>query len=110
MAEVMTRNSALDGSAAVIVAPEATAELPGAYGTGWLRDWPDFRDYTPETPKVKAMLKDLGIAKTAAKAPALPATVDLRGYFSPVENQGALGSCTAHAAVGVLEYSERRAF
>jgi C1A family cysteine protease len=106
----MMRDSALDGAAAVVVAPEATIERPGAYGTGWIRDWPDVRDYTAETPTVKAILKDLGIAKAQVKAPALPATVDLRGYFSPVENQGQLGACTAHAAVGVLEYSERRAF
>jgi len=110
MAEVMARNSALDGSVAVVVTPEVTAEQPGAYGTGWIRDWPDFRDYTAETPKVKAMLKDLGVAKASAKAPALPATVDMRGYFSPIENQGAIGSCTAHAGVGVLEYFERRGF
>jgi len=110
MAEVMARDSALDGSAAVVVAPEVTAAQPGAYGTGWIRDWPDFRDYSPTTPKVKAMLADLGVAKAHVKTPALPATVDLRGYFSPVENQGAIGSCTAHAGVGVLEYFERRAF
>ncbi|GAH37304.1 unnamed protein product, partial [marine sediment metagenome] len=29
---------------------------------------------------------------------------------SPIENQLALGSCTAHAAVGVVEYFERRAY
>jgi len=109
MAELMMRDGALEGAAAVVVAPEATIGQPGAYGTGWIRDWPDFRDYTPETPKVQAMLADLGVAKAHVKAPKLAATVDLRGYFSPIENQGAIGSCTAHAGVGVLEYSERRA-
>jgi C1A family cysteine protease len=39
-----------------------------------------------------------------------PSSVDLRPWCSPIENQGALGSCTAHAAVGVVEYYERRAF
>jgi C1A family cysteine protease len=29
---------------------------------------------------------------------------------SPVENQGGLGSCTAHAAIGAVEYFEIRAF
>jgi C1A family cysteine protease len=36
--------------------------------------------------------------------------VDLRPWCSPIENQGALGSCTANAGVGVVEYFERRAF
>jgi C1A family cysteine protease len=36
--------------------------------------------------------------------------VDLRAWCSPVENQGSLGSCTANAGVGVVEYFERRAF
>jgi len=58
MAELMTRDSALDGASAVVVAPEAAPQQPGAYGTGWIRDWPDFRDYTPETPVVQAMLAD----------------------------------------------------
>ncbi len=60
---------------------------------------------------MQALLQPLGVANAHVKAPAkLPATVDLRGYFSPVENQGALGACTAHAGVGVLEYYERRAY
>jgi C1A family cysteine protease len=36
----------------------------------------------------------------------LPAKVDLREYCSTVENQATLGSCTANAAVGALEYLE----
>ena len=40
----------------------------------------------------------------------LPASVDLRQWRSPVENQGSLGSCTANAAIGVVEYFENRAF
>ncbi|HTT39889.1 MAG TPA: C1 family peptidase [Burkholderiales bacterium] len=89
-------------------------------GLGWLRDYPDFRDHTPElnqlTPKltalgqkdpIRTMLKKVGVAE-APKA--LPATVDLRAWCSPIENQGALGSCTANAGVGLVEYFERRAF
>jgi len=40
----------------------------------------------------------------------LPATIDLRSWCSPIENQKSLGSCTAHAAVGIVEYFQRRAF
>lgn len=35
---------------------------------------------------------------------ALPARVDLRVFMSPVENQEEIGSCTAHAVIGLIEY------
>ena len=46
----------------------------------------------------------------AGFAAALPATVDLRRWCSPIEDQGGLGSCTANAAASIVEYSENRAF
>jgi len=52
-------------------------------------------------------------AGPGARAPisaALPARVDLREWCSAVEDQGMLGSCTANAGAGVIEYYERRAF
>ncbi len=36
----------------------------------------------------------------------LPARIDLRPMCSPVENQGKIGSCTANAVVGALEYHQ----
>jgi C1A family cysteine protease len=84
-------------------------EEPGQLGMGWQRDLPDFRDYTAEHENVAPLLE-----RTAAKAGKQPAkaqaTADLRQWFSPVENQGQLGSCTANAVVGLVEYFERRAF
>ena len=77
------------------------------YGMGWLPDYPDFRDYTPEHGMIKPLLKK---AKVDILLKTLPATVDLRPWCSPVEDQGSLGSCTANAGVGVYEYFERRAF
>jgi C1A family cysteine protease len=46
----------------------------------------------------------------AAPPPQLATSVDLRSWCSPIENQGQLGACTAHAAVGIVEYFERRGF
>ena len=77
--------------------------------TGWLPPLPDLRDYTEEQPEIASMVKRLGLSPTR-KMKALPIQVDLRSYCSPIENQGNLGSCTAHAGMGLIEYFERRAF
>jgi C1A family cysteine protease len=76
-------------------------------GTGWLPPKPDLRDYTKDNNEVKAISKKLGIG---SGKPKVASSVDLRQWCSPVENQGNLGSCTAHAGIGVIEYYERRAF
>lgn len=84
-------------------------ETEETLGTGWLPPLPDIRDFTEENIDIPEMAKKLGIA-IAPKVPTLPPKVDLKPWFSPIENQGRLGSCTAHAAVGIVEYFERRAF
>lgn len=91
-------------------------------GMGWLPNYPDFRDYTFETDQIssklkalgqqdsiKTMLKKVGVAKPAKPA-ALLGRIDLRNWCAPIENQEDIGSCTAQAAVGLVEYFERRAF
>jgi C1A family cysteine protease len=75
-------------------------------GMGWLRDLPDLRDYTLRTREVADVLGQLKLLNVAPSI--LPASVDLRRWCPVVENQGALGSCTANAGVGLLEYFERR--
>lgn len=75
-------------------------------GMGWRPDLPDFRDYTPENPRVAPLLRKVQLKKKKA----LPASVDLRKWCSAVEDQGQLGSCTANAAAAIYEYFERRAF
>ncbi len=83
--------------------------IDGKYGLGWLRDYPDFRDYTMEHEEIKPIVQKLGITAQASKK-AGPSSVDLRKWCSQVEDQGHIGSCTANAAVGLLEYYEKRAF
>jgi C1A family cysteine protease len=89
-------------------------------GMGWLPDYPDFRDYHTETRTVRPAQEALG-AKEPVQAmlarigvgtvvPKLTNSVDLRQYCSPIEDQGGIGSCTANAGVGMVEYCERRAF
>ena len=75
-------------------------------GMGWLPDPPDSRDYTPEHEKIEPILKK---AKVAEPTESLPVSVDLRAWCSPIECQGQLGSCTAHAGVGLVEYFEMKA-
>ena len=59
---------------------------------GWLPDLPDHRD--------------LFYSAIAPRMAALPRKVDMRSKCSPVEDQGQLGSCTANALVGALEFLE----
>jgi hypothetical protein len=42
--------------------------------------------------------------RTTFKDDSIPDKVDLRPFCTPVENQGQLGSCTANASVGALEF------
>jgi len=64
----------------------------GSYG--WVPDIPDQRDF---------------LFSSVMKIPAeLPAKVDLRSLCSAVEDQGSLGSCTANALVGALEFLENK--
>ncbi len=77
-------------------------------GMGWLPDYPDFRDYTAESKAMKTMLTKVGVVNP--KGLTIAPMVDLRQWCSPVEDQGTLGACTAHAGVGMVEYFERKAF
>jgi C1A family cysteine protease len=63
-------------------------------GYGWVRDLPDQRDllYAPP-PDIAA---------------ALPPKSDLRSGFQAPYDQGALGSCTANAIAGALQFLERK--
>jgi C1A family cysteine protease len=81
----------------------------GNLGMGWLPDYPDFRDYTPEHEVIQPLLKQTKIGGGEKAVQLLPSQ-DLRPWCSTIENQLNLGSCTANAGVGLMEYFERRAF
>ncbi len=84
-------------------------------GLGWLPDVPKPNDYSKDHTEVSPLLKRTKLAtlgetkQPKAKKAGMPSKIDLRADFSPIEDQGSLGSCTANAAVGLFEYFERRA-
>jgi C1A family cysteine protease len=61
---------------------------------GWKPDLPDHRDFTYAVPH-----------PTAAK---LPAKADLRPACPPVYDQGQIGSCTANAIAGAIEFEQKK--
>ena len=63
-------------------------------GYGWVPDLPDRRDHV--------------YALTYGVPATLPPRADLRAHCPPVENQGAIGSCTGNALAGALEFLERK--
>ena len=88
---------------------------------GWMKDYPDIRDFGPETTTVqnhplksaskvsiKELLKRMGMDKLTAKD--LKKKVDNRKWCSPVKDQGGIGACTAFAAVGMYEYFQNRLY
>jgi len=88
----------------------ALPELGRTVGTGWLPPRPDMRDYTVKTEAIAEMQQPLRMMRKGGTRAPLPASVDLRQWCSDVFDQGNLGSCTANAAVGIVEYFENRAF
>ncbi|MDY6857192.1 MAG: C1 family peptidase [Thermodesulfobacteriota bacterium] len=89
--------------------PVEIRETNQTVGTGWMPPLPDLRDFTEATPEIAEMVKKLGLQKGEELKSSLE-KVDLRDWCSPIENQQSLGSCTAHAAVGIVEYLQCRAF
>ena len=58
----------------------------------WRADPPDTRDHIYQPP--------LGVT--------LPASVDLRPYASPIDDQGQLGSCTGNAIAGAIDLIDKK--
>ena len=68
------------------------AQHPPAYG--WVPDLPDQRDIV--------------YSRVYRIPPSLPTSVDLRPHCSAIEDQGRLGSCTANALAGAIEFLEKK--
>ena len=110
--EVTQKEKIIQGNGHSFPLLETSPDKTERYGLGWLPDHPDFRDFSLEHAEIKEIFKGtrLEVNGKAMAPAALPPFVDLTPWCSPIENQGALGSCTANAGVGLLEYYERRAF
>ena len=77
-------------------------------GLGWLVDHPSLSDYHPEHPKVSKFFEERNLIGDSAEAP-LGVTSEIpESGFSPIENQQSLGSCTAQAGIGLMEYYQKK--
>lgn len=94
------------------VSPAGYEEYSGGkriVGLGWLPDFPDHRDFVLGKVKKKNWEKyqDRSGFKVAGKKE-LPSFCDNLKYCSPIEDQKNLGSCTAQAVVGMVEFMMKR--
>ena len=71
-----------------------TAAAAAAHSYGWVPDIPDQRDI-PYTAPLNTLVK-------------LPAFVDLRDGFPTPYDQGNLGSCTANALAGLMQFVQKK--
>jgi C1A family cysteine protease len=73
------------------------------FGTGYIPDLPDIRDFT-----LTSLQEELPEQVLDAEI-VLPPKIDNRKWCSPIANQGSQGSCTGHSAVALFEYMQRKA-
>jgi C1A family cysteine protease len=81
-------------------------------GLGYLRDYRSLKDYYPDNPKVKKEIEKVPKLNTTLSKIELsaPKNIDRRTQFTPIRDQGSLGSCTAFSTSGLVEYFEKNAF
>jgi C1A family cysteine protease len=70
------------------------AQNPVRHGYGWVPDLPDQRDHL--------------YAVSLVSPQELPSSTDLRAQCPPVYDQGQLGSCTANAIAGAVEFEQMK--
>jgi C1A family cysteine protease len=79
------------------------------HGKGYLPDVPRAEDPSYSSASIAKVISRTRFGKMVAgphTKMALPTTIDLRGIFPAVLDQGMLGSCTANAAAGMIDYFE----
>jgi C1A family cysteine protease len=92
-------------------AEPAARDVAVPYAMGWVPELPDVRDFSTATGEVEQLLVKVPAGPAVRDAAPVPATrVDLRQWCSAIEDQRTIGSCTANAGVGIVEYYQRRAF
>ena len=83
-------------------------------GLGYIPDHYSFRDYGPDHQNVAKMFSSIKGLRPTLKAgkekETLQSTVDIRDKFTPIMDQGSLGSCTANAGSGLIQYFEKKAY
>ena len=91
--------------------PSALQEAAGrpVVSLGWHPDVPDVRDKTVLQDDAQDRLAAAGTKVKLKRTKKLPSRWENLTWCSPVEDQGALGSCTAQAVVGLAEFMQRRA-
>ncbi len=93
------------------------------HGMGWRPDLPSNQDYDELNESVPGRLKNRtdvrSLKEMTNKLKLDPASlgklnlrpgVDLRNGCSPIEDQETIGSCTAQAVAGLIEYYERKVY
>lgn len=74
---------------------------------GWHADTPDPRDWRYDAAKVTNDLEKVDLAPVI-DLDNIPSSALNIEHCSPIEHQGTLGSCTAQAAVSLMEYEMKR--
>jgi len=78
-----------------------------SYCLGWQKSLPDFRDYSLESPEVRAMLERLSAVRSPDEEAAGAKSLD--AYFPEIDDQGPINSSPAQACVDLVQYFDRRA-
>lgn len=75
------------------------------YTTGWLPELPDIRDWD-----ANEIFGPCSSTPLDHHEPTITTWLDWREFCSPIEHQGSIGSCTAQAVAGLVEFQERVQF
>jgi C1A family cysteine protease len=78
-----------------------------SYCLGWQKSLPDFRDYSLESPEVRALMDRLRPIPSSPDA--VTESESLVAYFPEIDDQKQINSSPAHACVDLVQYFDRRA-